>query len=97
MKGAYRKDARAPVFLLSNLIRHRNLPSVSVHEKPAPLVRAEIEVGVVGAHDVGVLLTPFRLSGDLDNDVGAFVDLEDVGLDGRGWTLSGRTVLLRIR
>lgn len=58
-------------------MRHRDLLSISVHEKPARPVRPEIEVGVVGAHNVGVLLTPFRLSGDLNDDVGPFVDLGD--------------------
>lgn len=68
-------DVRATVFLLSDMMRHRDFLSVSVHKKPARLVRAEIEVSVVRAHDVGVLLTPFRLSGDLDDDVGVLVDL----------------------
>lgn len=76
-------NARATVFLLSDLMRHRNFLSISVHEKPARLVRAEIEVGVVGTHDVGVLLTPFRLSGDLDDDV------PFVNLGGIRWVRSG--------
>jgi hypothetical protein len=76
MKRIYKGDlnARATVFLSSDMMRHRNFHSIPVYEKPARLVRAEIEVGVVRAHDVGVLLTPFRFPGDLDDDV-PFVDL----------------------
>lgn len=68
-------DVRAPVLFLSDMMCHRNFLSISVHEKSARLVRAEIEVGVVRTHDVGVLLAPFGLSGNLDDNVGLFVDL----------------------
>lgn len=67
-------DVRASILFLTDMVCHRDFLSISVHEKPARLVRTKIEVGVVRTHDVGMLLTPFGLSGDLD-DVGVFVDL----------------------
>ena len=85
-RGWRGKDARATIFFLSDLLCHRDFLPISVHEKSAGLVRAEIEVSVVRAHDFGVLLTPFGFSGDLDDEVGLFVDLRrgGRGLEGLG-------------
>lgn len=74
-KGHLEADVRAPILLLTHLLRHGDFPSISVHKKAARFVGTKIEVGVVRAHDAWVLLTPLGLAGDLDDNVGLIVNL----------------------